>query len=225
MRSHRDPEDLTTRARIRDAAIELIGTRGFEAASLRAIAQTAGVSPALIVHHFGDKNGLRAACDAHVTAMFTNEDGQTEDAAFTIESLRAALGAPDAYGPALDYLVRMLSEDSETADRIFDRILHGTQNMTRAQESAGVIRAQADPDGTALVLTLFGLAPLLLRRQFARALGEERLTPAVAARITLPTLELFTHGLYSDDSLLRAAADMMRQDTAHPAPADTGSTS
>ncbi len=222
MRSTVHPDDLTTRARIRDAAIALIGTRGYERASLRAIAQRAAVSPALIVHHFGDKDGLRAACDAHVTAMFTNEGGDAEDTTFTIESLHAALGDPDAYGPALDYLAQMLSDDSETADRLFDRILNGTRAMTRTQEAAGVIRPQADPDGTALVLTLFGLAPLVLRRQFARALGEERLTPAVAARITLPTLELFTHGLYGDDSLLRSTEDILRQGAGDPMPTDTG---
>ncbi len=106
-----DSRDLTTRARIRNAAIELIGAHGFERASMRMIAQAAGVSPALVIHHFGDKNGLRAACNAHVSAMFTVEREGADGASPTIESIQAALNDLDAYGPALNYLARMLADD------------------------------------------------------------------------------------------------------------------
>src|SRR3954465_4118441 len=55
--------DLTARARIRDAAIELFAERGVEAATIRDIAQAAGASSGLLRHHFGSKEGLRDACD------------------------------------------------------------------------------------------------------------------------------------------------------------------
>ncbi|MDR1238110.1 MAG: TetR family transcriptional regulator [Propionibacteriaceae bacterium] len=203
-----DPDDLTTRARIRNAAIELIGTHGFQRTSLRMIAKAAGVSPALIVHHFGDKDGLRAACNTHVVAMFT-EDGADE--ALTIELIQSALNDLDAYGPALNYLAQLLADDSAAADEVFDGILSGTLRTIREQEAAGIIHPQSDPAGSALLLTLFGLAPLVLGRQFARALGAEKLTPAVTVRITIPMLELFTHGFYANDSILRAAQSAMEQ--------------
>ena len=60
----RSAPDASTRDRIRDAAIAAFAERGFDAASLRDIAQRAGVSAALIVHHFGSKDGLREECDA-----------------------------------------------------------------------------------------------------------------------------------------------------------------
>ena len=53
-------EDLTTRARIRDAAIGLFGRDGFGPATVRAVASAAGVSPGLVIHHFGSKAGLLA---------------------------------------------------------------------------------------------------------------------------------------------------------------------
>jgi AcrR family transcriptional regulator len=59
-------DDLTTRARIRDAAIVLFGRDGFPATSVRAIATAAAVSPALVLHHFGSKDELRAACDTYI---------------------------------------------------------------------------------------------------------------------------------------------------------------
>ncbi len=40
------PDDLTARARIRDAALHRFGEVGFTAATLRGIAELAGVSPA-----------------------------------------------------------------------------------------------------------------------------------------------------------------------------------
>ena len=53
----RSADDLHARARIRNAAVARFGQDGFRI-GLRAIAADAGVSPALIVHHFGSKEQL-----------------------------------------------------------------------------------------------------------------------------------------------------------------------
>ena len=58
--------DLTATARIRDAAIEQFGEHGFDV-GLRSIAEAAGVSAALVIHHFGSKDALRAACDEYIS--------------------------------------------------------------------------------------------------------------------------------------------------------------
>ncbi len=225
MRSAWSSGDLTTRARIRNAAVELFGGHGFDRTSVRMIAEAAHVSPALVVHHFGSKTGLRAACDEHVATVFTTEPGGSETTP-TIEGIQAAMSDLDAYGPALAYLTRMLSEDSDAADALFDGLLRGTRRMLAVQQEAGLIHQQDDLDATTLLITLFGLAPLVLSRQFARSLGEARLTPAALARITLPTMELLTHGLYRDDALLhatRAALGATNPTTTHEEATDDGS--
>ena len=61
----RSADDLTAVARIRDAAIDQLGQHGFSV-GLRAIAEAAGVSAALVIHHFGSKDGLRKACDDYI---------------------------------------------------------------------------------------------------------------------------------------------------------------
>ena len=61
----RSADDRTAIARIRDAAIEQFGQHGFNV-GLRAIAEAAGVSAALVIHHFGSKEGLRKACDDYI---------------------------------------------------------------------------------------------------------------------------------------------------------------
>ena len=58
-------EDVTTRTRIRDAALRLFAERGIGAATIRDIATEAGVSSGLVRHHFGSKEALRDACDTY----------------------------------------------------------------------------------------------------------------------------------------------------------------
>lgn len=61
-RSGRRPGNQDTRQSILDAARETFAERGFDKASIRAIATTAGVDPALIHHYFGTKEKLFLAC-------------------------------------------------------------------------------------------------------------------------------------------------------------------
>lgn len=206
MRSTSD--DLTARARIRDAAITAFARDGFDATSLRAIARDAGVSPALIVHHFGDKAALRTVCDDHVVALFTDESHDLIDAP-TADRIRAALNDLERYGPYIDYLARVLVEGSPSADRLFDGILAGTREMLDEQQAAGLLEPLSDPETTALLVALIGLGPVVMRAQIARALGEDQLSPAGLLRMTLPTMELLTHGVYATDVFLDGARDAL----------------
>src|SRR5690606_24663932 len=97
------------RARIRDAAIEIFGREGFERARVREVAAAAGVSPGLVLHHFGSKEGLRHACDEHVTnELFARNDRLrgTEVAA----EIQSWLADFENFRPQLTYIARMLSE-------------------------------------------------------------------------------------------------------------------
>ncbi len=66
--SHKNRPDTTyangaeTRARIINAAIELFGERGYQAASTREIARRAGVNAPLLNYYFESKEGLYRAC-------------------------------------------------------------------------------------------------------------------------------------------------------------------
>ena len=72
-------DDATTRSRIRDSAIELFGSRGFSGTTIRAIAEQAGVSAALVIHHFGSKDALRLACDEYIVASLLADSSGTDD--------------------------------------------------------------------------------------------------------------------------------------------------
>ena len=55
---HLRPAGRATRAAIEEAARALFADRGFDGASVRAIAAAAGVDPALVIRHFGSKEAL-----------------------------------------------------------------------------------------------------------------------------------------------------------------------
>src|SRR5699024_9797298 len=73
-RHARPPEDLTSRARIRDAALAQFAEHGTKGATIRGIAAAAGVSPGLVQHHFGSKDALRESCDKYVIDTFDGLD-------------------------------------------------------------------------------------------------------------------------------------------------------
>ncbi|HWS49551.1 MAG TPA: TetR family transcriptional regulator [Microbacterium sp.] len=204
------PDDLTTRARIRDAAVECFARGGVDGTSLRQIAGAAGVSAALILHHFGSKEGLRDACDDFVVSSFIDEKEAMAGTA-AADMMRAALDSREAWSPLLEYMTRMLVDGSAASDRLFDALLAGTRDMLERQIADGVVRPQSDLDATAAYMTLYGLGPVLLQRHLARSLGENRLSTALLERSTLPVLELFTHGLYTDDRLLVAARAALKR--------------
>ena len=201
-------DDITARARIRDTAIAAFARDGYDGASLRRIAQEAGVSPALIVHHFGDKNALRAECDDYVVSVFINEEHDLIVAP-TRDRIRTALNDLERYGPYLDYLARMLADGSAAADRLFDSFLANTRDVLDEQKAAGMLEPMSDPEMTIMLLTLMGLAPVVMRAQIARALGTDQLSAAGLLRTTLPTLELLTHGIYSTTALLDGAREAL----------------
>src|SRR5665647_3844195 len=101
------PEDLTARARIRDAAVGRFGRDGF-GASIRTIAADADVSPGLVMHHFGSKDALRAECDAYVRE--TIRIVKTESMTSTRPSdTIAQLATVSEYAPLLAYIVQSLA--------------------------------------------------------------------------------------------------------------------
>src|SRR6202451_1714214 len=94
--------DMTTTARIRDAAIEQWGQHGFNV-GLRAIAEAAGVSAALVIHHFGSKDGLRKACDDYVAEEIRSSKSEAMNSSDPATWF-AAMAEIEEYAPLMAYL-------------------------------------------------------------------------------------------------------------------------
>lgn len=197
-------EDATAAARIRDAAIALFGERGFDRTSVREIATDAGVSAALVIHHFGSKEGLRQACDDWLVTRLIGEKTRTAGPEIAA-TMREWLDDPELFRAYIDYFAMMLADGTEGGNRLFDRLVHETAAMLDAGVEDGSMHESSDPEMRALLITIYGLAPLLLREQLARSMGTPLASAAAIRRMTRPTLELYTHGLYTDTRVLDAA--------------------
>jgi TetR/AcrR family transcriptional regulator, regulator of cefoperazone and chloramphenicol sensitivity len=210
-------EDTTAAARIRDAAITRFGAHGFERTSVREIASDAGVSAALVIHHFGSKDGLRRACDDWLATRLIGEKSRTS-APELAATMREWLDDPDQFRAYIDYFAMMIADGTEDGNRLFDRLVHDTTAVLDAGVADGSMRESSDPGMRALLVTIYGLAPILLREQLSRALGTPLASAAAIRRMTRPTLELYTYGLYTDTRVLDAAEAALEGVTA------TGST-
>jgi AcrR family transcriptional regulator len=202
--------DRTMRSRIRDAAIEVFAEEGFDRATVRSIAARAGASAALVLHHFGSKSGLREECDEHVVStLLADRSMATDDP--TREGIDAVLARAGEAPGRMSYLMRVLTDGGPAGQRVFDALVGHTRRVVSEIADAAPTRRFSDPVATAALLTAYGLAPLLLRAHLTRMLGADPLGPEGARRLALPGLELFTHGLYADDSLLTAAAEALNR--------------
>lgn len=213
MRSAPHPDDATARARIRDSAIELFGRDGYAATSIRAIAAASGTSPALVLHHFGSKDGLRDECDREVLEQVFGVNSRMLADADSAEELgrvmAEALADVAALRPRLDYLGRLLLEGGATGDRLFDRFVAHTEATLRQGVADGQVLPTDDPEARALLVTLHGLSTLVFAQQIGRRLGGDGLDDATIQRLTVPTMELYTNGLYADQTMLDVARGVL----------------
>ncbi len=205
----RSVEDLTARARIRDAAMARFGHEGF-GAGLRQVAADAGVSPALVLHHFGSKDGLRAACDAYVHARLREVKAAAMDRPAG-DVLAELAEATEEHGPLVSYLVRVVLDGGPGAADLVDGLVADTVAYLEHGERAGVVRPTADPQGRARYVVAGQLGLLLMTRLEAGAGRAPSPTsdPAGAlAHITDTSmgagLELLTHGLLTSADYLDA---------------------
>jgi AcrR family transcriptional regulator len=200
--SGRALEDLTARARIRDAAIRLFTERGTAKTSILDIADAAGVSGGLIRHHFGSKDGLRRACDTYVFGELLR---------FKDEMLEKGHANP-GFIPTFDarqllfrrYFGRGMIDGSDAAAEQFREIVDATE---RYFADSGI--ELPDPRAAAAALTAMTGGLMILQDHIARALGEEPGTHEAVLRTMAAAGQLFAQPLASPevlDQARRAAA-------------------
>ena len=207
-------EDLTTRARIRDAAIGRFGRDGFSRATVRAVATDAGVSPGLVIHHFGSKAGLREACDQYVLNQTATQGREKADPGSTGRLIQDYLNNPGQYTEEIAYIRRSLGDESDAGDAFFDAVVNQCQDIVQTGIEAGTIRKFDDIRSIAVVIASNSLAFLMLGRHLSRTLGAPTVEPngigpELLRQLTLPLLEIYTHGFYSDARFLNAAREAL----------------
>jgi AcrR family transcriptional regulator len=172
-------DDRTARARIRDAAIECFAENGIDGTTARRIATGAGVSPGLVIHHFGSMDGLRSECDRYVAATIREYKREAISAGPNIDVLAALRGANA--GPVMAYLAAVLVDDSPIVADLVDELVADAAGYLEYGVETGMVKPSANPRGRAAVLFLWSLGALVLHRHVRRILGVDLTNPDIGA--------------------------------------------
>lgn len=192
-----DPtDDRTAFARIRDAAIVRFGDVGFEKTTVRDIAAAAGVSPGLVLHHFGSKERLRGACDDYVVAEFARSRIEAVESGVTDPF--AAMAGVQAEQHLMRYFLQGLKDDSPGASRLFGTLFEETLRLMELSVDQGVIRPSDNMHDVTAVLLAWQFGGLLLQEHVARVLGVGSDVAAMMPRFAWASLEVLTHGVFAD---------------------------
>ncbi len=159
-------EDLTARARLRDAAMELVSGGGTAALSARAVAERAGVTPGLIRHHFGSMAGLLESCDDHVAAIIRDRKGEGMAQGLGFDAVAALRDAGNQ--TVMAYLARRIPDDAPAIAQLVDQIVDDAVGYLRVGQESGLVTATDDDRGRAAILTMFSLGSLTMYRHLAR---------------------------------------------------------
>ncbi|WP_426625289.1 TetR/AcrR family transcriptional regulator [Leifsonia sp. McL0607] len=140
---------VVKREEILEAALEIIGHRGYRSASVREIAEAVGLSPAGLLHYFGSKEQLLVEI---LRARDANDAQQSPEVDFAdsfLEVIRHNAQVPGL----IELYTRLAAEagDAEHPARAFflDRTATVHQTAREALVSAqraGRIRADLDPE-------------------------------------------------------------------------------
>lgn len=195
-----DPADLTSAAAIRIAAMDLFAERGYAEVTIREIAAAAGVSPALVIHHYGSKERLRAVLEERVAAFVETmladlAKVQEEGGTATVTQLLADRleGEPAIAG----YIRRLLCDGGPAGMALFARLYQVARTGMQALEQAGVIRPSADEAVRDAFLLSNDLAVVLLRPHISQVMGVDPLSREGLMRWSAEVFEVYSGGLFA----------------------------
>lgn len=185
--------------RIKLAALHEFGERGYDRATVRAIAERADVSPGLVLHHFGSKQRLREACDQWVIDWVASEKALTITGG-SLPELRKWLDERPELAPLFAYLETCLRQGGDVADNLFDRLVAVSEETLRAGIEAGTINPIDDIPGTAAVLTAYSCGATLMSAQLGRLLGGDIFSGPASERYSRIGLRLYVQPLLAPEA-------------------------
>ncbi|KUI04369.1 TetR family transcriptional regulator [Mycobacterium sp. IS-3022] len=220
--------DRTAAARIRDAAIEQWGEHGFNV-GLRTIAEAAGVSAALVIHHFGSKERLRKACDDHIAEQVRQvktDSMRNADPATWLGQVAEI----EEFAPMIAYLMRSMQSGTELAKAFWQRMIDNAEQYLEEGVRTGALKPSHDPKARAKFLGLVGGGGLLLYLQMHENPSDLRaVLRDYTEEMMLPALELYTNGLMTDSKMYDAFLEQREKGIPFSTPregdGDDGSTS
>ncbi len=167
------PADQTRMALIH-AALELFGSKGFDATSTRELAAAANANIGSIAYHFGGKEGLRMAAADHIVEMVQaiarqalgnfeapQQDPPDEEAAreqlfLVVDRMVHFVVARPESGSIVQFLLRELAHPTAALDRIYSGVFEPVHKRLCALWQRATGEDAESEDTRLIVFTLIG---------------------------------------------------------------------
>lgn len=193
--------DLTAKARIRNAALELFARDGVQGTSMRSVAAKAHVSPSLVVHHYGTKTKLRNAVDDAVLSEFEHALGNIDLGKSPVDvsdQVNAAIAGIIGGDRAVrEYLGRSLIEASPASQQLFDALVELVTSGIDQLKQSGHVNRSADTMWSAYAVLFIVLGPILLNRQLEARLDADPFAPEIVAARSSTNIRILQSGLFA----------------------------
>jgi AcrR family transcriptional regulator len=170
--------DHQVRHRICVAAMKCFAAFGAQAAGLRLVAKTAGVSVGMVQHHFRTKGALIEAVNEELIVILRQAAPLSAPPADPVADVGHRLTTLIADHPdAVDYLGRVLIDDQDPGRRIFDLLFDIGKSQWDYLQAQGRLRPDLNPTWGALNPLVLVLGTLILRSHIERQLPESLASP------------------------------------------------
>ncbi|MCZ8130439.1 MAG: TetR/AcrR family transcriptional regulator [Steroidobacteraceae bacterium] len=181
------------------AGLKLFAERGFAAASVRTLAAEAGVSIGLVRAHFGSKDGLRRAVDAHALgavrelydAILENEAPMSIDSA-----VRVAVDWVARNRAVMLYVRTALFERTAGSQALFDELFRTMRHFVNATAARGKLKPGVDRDMATLFLIYDFVGPALVAPFVTKLYDKAPFHPTSVARRNEFMSRLFREGIF-----------------------------
>lgn len=174
-------ESSKGKERLIRVAMKLFAEKGFDGVTVRDISAAADVSVGLINHHFGSKEGLRAAVDQYFIAQFeeavtdnpldvkaAEERGNEVVIEWTEQWIDRHIGE---WSVSTAYMRRALLEGSDWGGSLFDRFYQVVRTTVDRMDAEGRLRPDVDRLWLPLLVMYMELGTMLLEPYVEKVLG------------------------------------------------------
>ena len=181
---------IDSREHLIEVATRVFAREGFTGTSLRMIAVEAGVSAALLVHHFGSKQRLIEETIETTLGEWMREKDHLAELPFSEALSQWPQTAQDGH-QKLAFFKQVMLSGGKPAQLLLERMHFEAKERLTMMTKTGVMRDVADIETAALLLAVYGMAPLILSDSIKKILGGEVTDPEISEKLARSSLELF----------------------------------
>ena len=181
---------IDSREHLIEVATRVFAREGFAGTSLRMIAVEAGVSAALLVHHFGSKQRLIEETIETTLGEWMREKDHLAELPLSEALSKWPQTAQDGH-QKLAFFKQVMLSGGKPAQLLLERMHFEAKERLTMMTKTGVMRDVADIETAALLLAVYGMAPLILSDSIKKILGGEITDPEISEKLARSSLELF----------------------------------